>query len=64
MIPDLVNLFPIAVDDGREAMNPIVQFFEHRLVWRQSFVLLGWLLELLVFLSLVSFLVYRLLHIH
>ena len=45
-------------------MNPLVDFVEHRLVWRQSIVLVGWIAELLVFVSLVSFLLYRILHLH
>ena len=45
-------------------MHPFAHLLSLHLIWRQSLVLLGWMIELLVFLSLVSFLVYRILHIH
>jgi hypothetical protein len=45
-------------------MHPFARLLSLHLIWRQSLVLFGWMLELLVFGSLVAFLLYRLLHIH
>ncbi len=44
-------------------MHPFARLLFLHLIWRQTLVLFGWILELLVFVSLVTFLLYRLLHI-
>jgi hypothetical protein len=46
-------------------MHPFARLLALHLIWPQSLVLFGWILEFLVFISLVAFLIHRLTnHIH